>query len=75
MMRLVYELIKDVALKFKGDAEKFYPDLCYLFRDGNVISALDHHYNVLNECAFAAKLVSFVFYFSDTLLHNGFFSF
>ena len=44
---IVYELVKDVVFNFKGDAEKFYPDFCFLFRDGNVFHGLDHHCNVL----------------------------
>lgn len=60
VMRLVYELIKDVVLKFKGDAEKFYPDFCYLFRDGNVISTLDHHCNVLLGFELANNVLAYL---------------
>ena len=34
-------------MKFKGDAEKCYPDFYALFKDGNVFEELDHSCNVL----------------------------
>ena len=56
----MYELIKDVVMKFRGDAEKFYPDFCFLFRDGNVISTLDHQCNVLLGFELANNLLAYL---------------
>ena len=46
----VYQLIKDIVEKFKGDVEKFYPDFYVLFKGGNIITELNHQCNILFSC-------------------------
>ena len=60
VVRTLYQLITPVILKFKGDAEKFYPDFCVLFRGGNIIDSLDHHCNVLLGFELANNVLAFL---------------
>lgn len=56
----IYDAIKHVLSKFKGNIEKFYPDFCVLFRDGNIIECIDKHCNVLIGFELANNILSFL---------------
>ena len=56
----VYQLVKDVVQNFKGDIEKFYPDFYALFKNGNILTDLNHQCNILFGCELANNILAFL---------------
>ena len=56
----LYQSVSEVILKFKGDAEKFYPDFAFLFQNDKIFDELDHHCNVLIGFELANHVLAFL---------------
>ena len=56
----VYNLVSEVVFKFKGDAEKFYPDFVFLFQSNKIFEELDHNCNVLIGFDLANHVLAFL---------------
>ena len=56
----VYNLVSEVVFKFKGDAEKFYPDFAFLFQSNKIFEELDHNCNVLIGFGLANHVLAFL---------------
>ena len=59
-MLSLHTLVTPVVLSFKGDSEKFYSDVAYLFKGGNIIDGLDRHGNILFGFELGNIVLSFI---------------